>query len=131
MHWGRGGWHFIHNICLNCTHRDAIINWLYATVRVLPCPDCCTHAQKYIEDHPPEHAEDLFEWSVHFHNSVNERLGKENVRVEDAALALHTYASGDNAGAVMLGMLAGGALGFASGRYTARAKVECPLSNTQ
>jgi len=44
----------------------------------LRCLKCRGHAQEYIKLDPPELSKyRLFEWTIDFHNSVNERLGKE------------------------------------------------------
>lgn len=50
-------------------------------IRSIPCSRCKMHALQYLETHPLTniiitHLFDYFHWSIHFHNSVNERLHK-------------------------------------------------------
>ena len=46
------------------------------------CP-CAEHFRKYVSENPPVW-QDLFAWSVHLHNDVNERIGKPTISVENA-----------------------------------------------
>jgi hypothetical protein len=46
------------------------------------CP-CQEHFRQFISEHPPVW-QDLFGWSVHLHNDVNERIGKPAISVEKA-----------------------------------------------
>lgn len=40
----------------------------------------------FVQVNDPLKAKSLFEWSVEYHNSVNESIGKEKISVEDARL---------------------------------------------
>lgn len=49
------------------------------------CPDCRHHATKHLEDELPEASfNDLFEYTVNFHNNVNYRLGKKVIHYNQA-----------------------------------------------
>ena len=47
------------------------------------CP-CKEHADRWVSENPPDYLR-FFEWSVRFHNSVNERLGRPILSLEGAS----------------------------------------------
>jgi hypothetical protein len=58
----------------------------------LLCPACVTHFRQYILDHPPtglKSYEEVFKWTVDFHNSVNVRTGKAQYTVKEAKQMLY------------------------------------------
>jgi hypothetical protein len=128
--WGPAAWRFIHSVCKSCTDRAAVITWLRATLHVLPCPECCIHAQQYIAQNPPEDSQDLLKWSFEFHNSVNRRLNRREMSFEDALWALE-HEELPATISVPLGLLAGSLAGFFVGKMSERAKIECPASDTE
>lgn len=62
-----------------------LIRW---TIETFPCLECRGHAMDYLADNPfpvlSKNGDELFIWTVDFHNTVNDRLGKEYIDVEDA-----------------------------------------------
>lgn len=64
--------------------------FIYGLPYILPCEKCQAHAISYIEGHEKEIKEactarnKLFKFFVDFHNSVNKRLGKPEVSLDDA-----------------------------------------------
>lgn len=61
------------------------LTWLNGWLIRLPCGDCRTEAEKFIADLPPDFGDGWFAWGVAFHNSVNGKLGKPRLTLEDAA----------------------------------------------
>lgn len=57
------------------------------------CEHCRGHMLNYIQQHPMD-ARNLFPWTVDFHNSVNRRLGKKLMTLEEA-LAFYSRSSGE------------------------------------
>jgi len=53
---------------------------------IIPCTRCDQHYMYFIQENDPLTSKSLFEWSVEYHNSVNESIGKEKISVEDARL---------------------------------------------
>lgn len=58
--------------------------YVFRMVHALPCAKCRRHAVKYINSNPVPKDKSMFEWSVNFHNTVNKRLKKPIVSLEDA-----------------------------------------------
>lgn len=63
---------------------------------LIPCKECFLHAQSYISKYSDDDLIEitktratLFEWSVNFHNFVNERLRKPNMSLNDAYNMYH------------------------------------------
>jgi hypothetical protein len=70
------------------------------------CKGCSEHFKQYLKDHPinvdtvcvDENGDDIamFSWTVDFHNSVNERLGKfHNIITVETAIGKYNGSSGD------------------------------------
>ena len=122
--WGPAAWYTIHSVCAFSTPstRSDVNQWLTTTARVLPCKECQEEATEYVAANPPADAEDIFVWSVKFHNFVNERLGKRRITVAQARMALQ-HPPGRIPGAPLVGvMLAVAGVAFSVGRYVA-----CPV----
>lgn len=81
-------WSELHLFGLRYKHRVGSHygeEWLVDWIESLPfgeCP-CKKHLEEYLESNPPVW-QDLFAWSVHLHNDVNERIGKPTISVENA-----------------------------------------------
>ena len=60
---------------LQKSHMSQLIHYLF---EFLPCPGCTDHALEYIGILPPNvsSSDELVQWLVDFHNSINQRLGK-------------------------------------------------------
>jgi hypothetical protein len=73
-------------------HRKAIelednrTEFLQFLKEIIPCTLCDQHYMSFVQVNDPLKAKSLFEWSVEYHNSVNESIGKEKISVEDARL---------------------------------------------
>ena len=122
--WGPAAWYTIHSVCAfsKPTTRESVNTWLVATARVLPCTECQQEAMDYVESRPPAGAADIFDWSVDFHNAVNARLGKQQISVKQARMAL-LHPPGRIPTAPLVGVvLAVAGVAFSVGRYVA-----CPV----
>lgn len=78
---GPGIWVSIHISALvskDLTSAQVTAYHIREWIKRLPGIKCRKRATQYLVTNPPEiHLDHLFEWTVHFHNSVNQRLGKE------------------------------------------------------
>lgn len=85
---GPGIWFSIHVMTLTSTTPQlatAAAYYIRQIVTRLRGTGCRRNAIDYIKSDPPnDHLDQLFEWTVHFHNSVNRRLGKKLWTVERA-----------------------------------------------
>lgn len=81
-------WHILTLKHLIKKEKEILIRIIKWTIDTLPCMECRTHATEYLLDNPfpplTENGDELFVWTVEFHNTVNERLGKIYIDVEDA-----------------------------------------------
>lgn len=77
---GPGLWFTFHVTSLearNLISKQYAIRNMRLIATKLRCLKCRNHARDYMNKDPPELSRNLFRWTVDFHNSVNERLGKE------------------------------------------------------
>lgn len=86
--WGPVFWSFIDMLIITYDESfpDAYINFLYAMHDLLPCWECQEHYYEYITDYTPEDVntkEELKEWILKLHNTINERCGKKKYTMED------------------------------------------------
>jgi hypothetical protein len=83
---GARHWAELHLFALrNDGKRRALHNWFLDWYGDLPfdgCP-CKEHADNWINQNPPDFF-NFFDWSVRFHNAVNERICKPQIEVEAA-----------------------------------------------
>lgn len=94
--WGPKQWYSLHNGAaqypLNPTSivRDRMKGFILGLPYTLPCQTCFQHAITYIESKAGEldlivsSRQNLFKFWVDFHNTVNKRLGKPIISLEDA-----------------------------------------------
>ena len=76
---GPGLWKILHSIQ---THSDLkILSEIYKNI--IPCEKCRKHFGEHLISHPIPH-DDIFEWTFHLHNKVNERNGKKIFTLEEA-----------------------------------------------
>lgn len=80
---GRGIWYNIHKLALKMP-ANIYCYVLRTIINNLPCAECISDAQVYLNSNPPENWENPFVGSVRFHNYVNNRLGKPIMDVADA-----------------------------------------------
>ena len=65
-------------------------NTIARLITTFPCGKCRKHATEYASHHPLIHPINdgeqlsLFRWVWKFHNTVNERIGKQTISFEDA-----------------------------------------------
>lgn len=83
-----GIWYTIHETALKAPSLSSMLIEHYSLNFF--CDHCRQHMVKYIQQHPINH-ENLFAWTVDFHNSVNKRLGKKLMTHEEA---LAVYSGG-------------------------------------
>lgn len=90
---GSNVWRFMHLLSITYPVENAdeetqakTLAYLLSIVKVLPCPGCSQHAQKYIDDHPPtlSNRPDFVHWVNTFHNVVNARLGRRTFTDEES-----------------------------------------------
>jgi hypothetical protein len=80
--YGPGIWWVIHQDS-KAGDKQAVIRHIMS----VPCEDCKSHAESYMRKYPiPEEGQDLFKWSVDFHNAVNSRLGRPIFSLEEAEI---------------------------------------------
>jgi hypothetical protein len=89
-----GVWMLLHRMTINGKGDDykTIIPFIEILTRNTGCEECNSHAKKYLESAKPNPAhsymtegyDGLFKWTVNFHNTVNNRLGKSQITYEDA-----------------------------------------------
>ena len=92
--WGPHLWHSIHLIALNAPDKPSTSDRLnykmfFESLKdVIPCLTCADayaeHLQTLSIDQYLDSAANLFAWTVHIHNMVNETYGKSKWSVEDA-----------------------------------------------
>jgi hypothetical protein len=92
--WGRYLWYSIHFIALDYpekpAHEDAAKykSFFENLGDVIPCYKCSVNYKRHITEMPIDahlaSRDDLFAWTVSFHNIVNKELGKPVFTLEDA-----------------------------------------------
>jgi len=63
---------------------DGVIDFYKSIGHIIECKTCMRHYYKFIDENPIPRNGGLFTWTVQLHNSVNERLGKPIVSVDEA-----------------------------------------------
>jgi len=88
---GPGVWGTWHALTLKQTSledKKILMTTIQWTIETFKCLVCRAHAIEYLADNPfpqlSKNGEELFIWTIDFHNVVNERLGKEYIDIEDA-----------------------------------------------
>lgn len=64
--------------------RNADQQWFESWLKRVPCGECRTGAKAILEQLPPVFGDGWFEWTVNFHNKVNEKLGKPQFTLDEA-----------------------------------------------
>ena len=94
--WGRHSWFGFHNgaaqypISASPIAKSKMKSYIIGIPIMLPCNACQIHATNYIESNKPYMDEitsgrkNLFKFFVDFHNTVNKRLNKPVVSLEEA-----------------------------------------------
>lgn len=84
--WGAPTWVFLHTFAekINSNYfsiqKKSIIKLIKTICENLPCPNCRMHANEYmkrVNSSNVNSKEKLIAMLIHFHNNVNERLGKQ------------------------------------------------------
>jgi hypothetical protein len=99
--WGPHLWHSIHLIALNAPDKLSTSDKLnykmfFESLKdVIPCLTCADsyaeHLQSLSIDQYLDSAANLFAWTVHIHNMVNETYGKKRWSVEEAKVFYVQY----------------------------------------
>ena len=95
IYFGPGLWLTLHAEALEADQTGQTSNYLQTLNNILnylPCKECKIHANDYVNKYPPNqwisfrrgHPSQLFEWSWRFHNTVNQRLGKPLITLNQA-----------------------------------------------
>lgn len=105
-YFGPGVWLIIHIMSIDAVTDEKItcfIDWLTVMLNRLPCSKCVKHATYYLSKHDPNiyrkttnsdnKLVGMFTWTWIFHNSVNQRLGKD---IYDFAESYEMYLPKDN-----------------------------------
>jgi hypothetical protein len=90
--WGREAWHFIHLVALtyppqpNEEQKKEYLLFFESLGNTLPCQVCAAHYRDKIKNTPPrlENHNELFNWTVDIHNSVNQDNGKKQYTYKQA-----------------------------------------------
>jgi hypothetical protein len=86
---GPGLWiamHFMAARCKDEADKITLVKYIRMLTENMGCVWCRQHAKEYINEHPLRASWDnLFKWTVVFHNAVNERLKKPIMSLDDAA----------------------------------------------
>lgn len=90
--WGSQAWHFIHMVALSYPHqpteedRKQYLHFFESLKYTLPCPTCARHYTEKFAQNPPNlnSKDELFQWTVDIHNSVNSDNGKKQITYADA-----------------------------------------------
>jgi len=84
MIWGEPTWFLLHTLAEKVKDdafpqiKDGILNTIYIICTNLPCPDCASHAQSYLDTNrfkSIQTKEQLKLFLFNFHNTVNMRKG--------------------------------------------------------
>jgi hypothetical protein len=79
--WSHPTWYLIHYFSRHAQPAlDYTLNYqafIAGLTLVLPCQKCREHLQYNLRILPIENSQELFKWSVKFHNVVNKMLGKD------------------------------------------------------
>lgn len=91
--WGPAAWDFMYATTFaypeNPTPEDeqGAIQFFRGLQHMLPCKDCCHHFKAHMEKYPIEYnvnsRSKLCTWLLNLNNSVNERTGKQPLRIEE------------------------------------------------
>ena len=90
--WGSCGWLFLHSVALNYpvnpTYNDKVHMKTYFEMvgKVLPCNTCKKHYEDNLKKLPIQlnSRKDLLNWTIDFHNLVNEIIGKKKISRKEA-----------------------------------------------
>jgi hypothetical protein len=90
--WGREAWHFIHLVALTYPpqpseqQKKEYLLFFESLGNTLPCEICAAHYREKIKNTPPklENHNELFNWTVDIHNSVNKDNGKKQYTYKQA-----------------------------------------------
>ena len=97
--WGPITWRTMHAFAWEADRRNteetkkAFIQFMHTLTDLLPCDICRQHMNDYIKDHPIPLI-NFFAYTVEFHNSVNNRLGKKMYSLEEATKIWTTVSCG-------------------------------------
>jgi hypothetical protein len=89
--YGPGIWFMLHLMAAQAETnelRQAFVQNVKTLGQHFPCEVCRSHFAAYIQSHPIEtyvnKPRGLFQWTWEFHDSVNKRLGKQTIPLEEA-----------------------------------------------
>lgn len=87
-------WRSLHLAARDITRKAEFPTFLKSTIESIPCPNCHKHATKYLAENSldpyanlidPVHGDiGYFKYMWEFHNSVNQRLGKRKLPLDEA-----------------------------------------------
>ena len=92
-YYGPGYWAAMHIDSFNARtyeNKITVANTIARLITNFPCLKCRKHGTEYASHHPLIHPINdgdelsLFRWVWNFHNSVNERIGKQTISFEEA-----------------------------------------------
>lgn len=89
--WGKPLWDAFHWVARGFPERPTQSDrenyraWMVKFVYVLPCDECKQNSVRLINQMPPrtDNRDHLFNWSVHFHNTINQELGAPAMDLAD------------------------------------------------
>lgn len=76
---GRSTWKLLHDIVDNVEHENTpyFVSLMDNLGKIYPCKECRLHISEYIRKYPTEMTH---EWLCTFHNAVNKRLNKKQIK---------------------------------------------------
>lgn len=92
LRWPNYTWYVIHTICLYAYLKskefeeqiDEYKEFFRDLQQELPCPECMEHCGAHLRNNPFTKKTNMHKWATEFHNSVNERLGKNRFSTSEA-----------------------------------------------
>lgn len=101
--WGPFMWHFIHFVAFGIPnddyfkeHKNSYINFYECLRSIIPCPICRNHYKSLLKNNSLRKCNtknEMIEWTINKHNSVNRDNGKKELDVKDA---INLYKNGFN-----------------------------------
>ena len=88
--WGNDLWYLLHTLTMNYPEKPTQITkktyklFLSKLFYIIPCPMCQREYMLYLKKHPPklDKTNSFIIWMWNFHNSVNNKLGKNIISLE-------------------------------------------------
>ena len=94
---GKGIWYVVHTLALHATTektKESFQITIHTLCEHFGCETCKVHFKKFIDDNPLKN-QNYFKWTWELHNSVNRKLNKPILSLEDALAIYKNYVCKD------------------------------------